>query len=108
MMTSFLPYLFMENVSTLQSYPFYLFYASFIALAFFILDGMKPQNEGRQRMVSIAVNASLLALIGGCVLVFALSSPMLFGWQVSAELANALFGWTSILSNGQYGVIALA
>ncbi len=107
MLGGLIPYLFIANASSLQSGAFNLFYLSFIPLAFFILE----QNEGQSgKGAGAKVKASDIALIAVfalLIIVFFMTMPMCFGWQVAADTAKITYNWTAILSNGYYGLVTL-
>lgn len=88
-------------VSAEQSYLFELFYLSFIVLALYVLDDGKA--AGRMSGLDV-VTCVLFALF---LLFFIFASPMYFGWGVSEDTANAMYNWTAVLSNGNYGLLKL-
>ncbi len=103
------PYLFIANVSSLQSGAFNLFYLSFIPLAFFILEQHEKQS-GKGAGAGVKIKASDIALIvvfALVTIVFFMTMPMCFGWQIAADTAKITYNWTAILSNGYYGLVTL-
>lgn len=101
--TGLLPYLFDGLVSMAQSGAFYLFYFTFIVLAFYIFDGMRRKGgdeaEKRgagaaRRSKCAAADIVLLALFVLFFIVFVLGMPAVFGWEVGAA-GQYLFGWMS-------------
>jgi hypothetical protein len=84
---------------------FYAFYLSFIPLALYILNetedvelSIDGENaEGTKTSFACIATVVVLAV---AVIFFALATPALYGFVVSESLANGLFGWMSILSNG--------
>jgi len=82
---------------------FYAFYLSFIPLALYILnetEDVELSSEGEEVTKSSFACVVTVVVMAVAVIFFALATPALYGFAVSESLANGLFGWMSILSNG--------
>jgi hypothetical protein len=101
---SFVPYLFIENASALQSNLFSFFYLLSLPLLFYAIE---PKREGKKAK-ALAKSDVLLIVTGVLLLVgFIMAMPMSFGWETGTTAAKVLYHWDSFFSNGYYGIITI-
>lgn len=95
-LSSLLSGLFLKNASAAETLLFTTGYFAFIPLGAKQLAGGRGFKQSHEK----AANAVLCAVSVCAIVVFALSIPSVFGFEISSNLAKKLFGYTAFSGNG--------
>lgn len=104
-LTSLLQYAFCGGASAAQSMLFYAFFFGYIPLLFALL---RSRDKSAPRVLfGIRTGRTGILLACACalfIIVFALTLPMQFCIPLAEGAAAAMFGWTTLASNGVYRI----
>lgn len=104
-LTSLLQYAFCGGANAAQSMLFYAFFFGYIPLLFALL---RSRDKSAPRVLfGIRTGRTGILLACACalfIIVFALTLPMQFCIPLAEEAAAAMFGWTTLASNGVYRI----
>jgi voltage-gated potassium channel Kch len=98
---SLIPYLFIENVSALQSVIFSCFYLLSVPLLFYAIE---PKREGKKKVLA-KIDVLMIVVLALLVINFVMAMPASFGWETGVTASKALYNWNAFFSNGYYGII---
>lgn len=104
-LTSLLQYAFCGGANAAQSMLFYAFFFGYIPLLFALL---RSRDQSAPRVLfGIRTGRTGILLACACalfIIVFALTLPMQFCIPLAEGAAAAMFGWTTLASNGVYRI----